>query len=102
MNRASLFNQFTLGAQLERRPAPELKRDMQLLKKNGFNQVSLQVDWADAEPLEGQFDFSPSENLIEYAAGLELGVTIVINCEQPPAGCPKNIRTAQASTTLRS
>jgi beta-galactosidase len=84
MNRDPIFKQFTLGAQLERRPAPELKRDMQLLKKNGFNQVSLQVDWAAAEPLEGQFDFAVSEELLQHAAGLEMGVVIAINCAQAP------------------
>jgi hypothetical protein len=83
MNRGPFINQFTLGAQLE--PGPrQLKRDMQLLKKNGFNQVSLQVDWAAAEPLEGQFDFSTSEDLIQHAAGLEMGVVIAINCAQAP------------------
>ena len=57
---------------------------MQLLKKNGFNQVSLQVDWAAAEPLEGQFDFSTSEDLLQLAAVLEMSVVIAINCAQAP------------------
>ena len=47
---------FPLGSHLCREPMPpmsELKRDMELLKKHGFNLVKLQEHWMVDEPLEG-------------------------------------------------
>jgi beta-galactosidase len=42
----------------------ELKRDMETLKRHGFNLVKLQEHWAVDEPLEGHYDFSRYEELI--------------------------------------
>lgn len=65
-------------------PMPELKRDMELLKRNGFNLVKLQMNWMLTEPREGQCDFSRYEELIEHASRLDLGVYIGLVCELAP------------------
>jgi beta-galactosidase len=78
---------FPLGSHLCREPMPpmsELKRDMENLKRHGFNLVKLQEQWMADEPLEGQYDFSRYEELIEHAAGLDMGVYLGLTCEQAP------------------
>jgi beta-galactosidase len=79
---------FPLGSHLCREPMPsmsELKHDMELLKRQGFNLVKLQENWAYDEPIEGQIDLSKYEELIEYAVRLDLGVYLGLTCEQAPA-----------------
>ncbi len=79
---------FVLGSHLCREPMPpmaELKRDMENLRQHGFNLVKLQEHWQVDEPLEGHYDFSRYEELIEHAAKLEMGVYIGLTCEQAPA-----------------
>lgn len=88
MNPNQFATVFPLGSHLCRQPMPalpELKRDMETLKRNGFNLVKLQTHWAYDESLEGQYDFSPYEELIEHAARLDLGVYLGLTCEQAPA-----------------
>ena len=66
---------FPLGSHLCREPMPamsELKRDMENLKKHDFNLIKLQEHWAADEPLEGRYDFSRYEELIEHAGKLDL------------------------------
>jgi beta-galactosidase len=78
---------FPLGSHLCREPMPpmpELKHDMELLKKHGFNLVKLQEHWMVDEPLEGHYDFSRYEELIEHAAQLDMGVYLGLTCEQAP------------------
>jgi len=83
------FNKvFPFGSHLCREPMPpmaEMKRDMENLKKHGFNLIKLQEHWQIDEPVEGKYDFSRYEELIEYAAGLDLGVYLGLTCEQAPA-----------------
>ncbi len=62
----------------------ELERDMENLKRHGFNLVKLQEHWAVDEPVEGKFDFSRYHELIEHAAKLDLGVYLGLTCEQAP------------------
>jgi beta-galactosidase len=62
----------------------ELKKDMENLKRHGFNLVKLQEHWMVDEPLEGIYDFSKYEELIDYAAKLDLGVYLGLTCEQAP------------------
>ena len=62
----------------------EMKRDMELLKAHGFNLIKLEEHWMIDEPREGEYDFSRYEELIEYAAGLDLGVYLGLTCEQAP------------------
>jgi len=77
-----------LGSHLCREPMPpmaEMRRDMENLKKHGFNLIKLQEHWQIDEPAEGKYDFSSYEELIEYAAGLDLGIYLGLTCEQAPA-----------------
>ena len=79
---------FPLGSHLCREPMPpmgEMKRDMENLKKHGFNLVKLQENWMIDEPEEGRTDFSRYEELIAHAARLDLGVYLGLTCEQAPA-----------------
>ena len=78
---------FPLGSHLCREPMPpmsELERDMEILKKHGFNLIKLQEHWMIDEPEEGRCDFSRYEELIERAAALDLGVYLGLTCEQAP------------------
>lgn len=87
MTRYSLDGQFHLGTHLCREPMPpmsELKRDMETLRRNGFTLIKLQEHWDADEPAEGAYDFSTYEELIEYAAGLDLSVYLGLTCEQAP------------------
>lgn len=87
MNHARFANLFPLGSHLCREPMPpmtELKHDMELLKRHGFNLVKLQEHWMYDEPREGACDFSRYEELIAFAATLDLGVYLGFTCEQAP------------------
>jgi len=87
MNKQKFWTQFPLGAHLCREPMPpmsELKHDMELLKKNGFNMVKLQEHWMCDEPTEGVYNFEKYHELITHAAKLEMGVYLGLTCEQAP------------------
>ena len=87
MNTTAFARVFPFGTHLCREPMPpmsELKRDMENLKRQGFNLIKLQEHWAIDEPLEGQVDFSRYEELIEHAARLDLGIYLGLTCEQAP------------------
>jgi len=87
MNKDIFAEQFPFGSHLCREPMPsmqELKHDMELLKKNNFNLVKLQEHWMIDEAKEGEYDFSKYEELIEYAASLDMGVYLGLTCEQAP------------------
>ncbi len=78
---------FPFGSHLCREPMPEmseLKRDMENLKRHGFNLVKLQEHWMLDEPAEGQYDFSRLEELIDFAKKLELAVYLGLTCQQAP------------------
>jgi beta-galactosidase len=88
MDITSFARVFPLGSHLCREPMPpmaELKRDMELLKRQGFNLIKLQEHWMIDEPREGDCDFSRYEELIEYAATLDLGIYLGLTCEQAPS-----------------
>jgi beta-galactosidase len=79
---------FYLGSHLCREPMPpmeELKRDMETLKRNGFNLIKLQEQWAVDEPEEGKYNFSKYEELISYAKKLGMYVYLGITMEQAPS-----------------
>ena len=87
MNPATFAKVFPLGTHLCREPMPamsELRRDMENIKRHGFNLVKLQEHWQVDEPLEGTYDFSRYEELIEFAARLDLGIYLGLTCEQAP------------------
>jgi beta-galactosidase len=78
---------FPFGSHLCREPMPpmsELKKDMENLKRHGFNMVKLQEQWGMDEPEEGHYDFSRYEELIAHAARLDLVVYLGLTCEQAP------------------
>lgn len=87
MNTQRFAAVFPLGSHLCREPMPpmtELKRDMEILKRHGFNLIKLQEHWMLDEPAEGRYDFSRYEELIAHAATLDLGVYLGLTCEQAP------------------
>lgn len=87
MNTEKFAKLFPLGSHLCREPMPamfELKRDLELLKQQGFNLIKLQEHWMIDEPEEGQYDFSRYEELIAHAATLDLGIYLGLTCEQSP------------------
>ncbi len=87
MNSQKFSDVFPLGSHLCREPMPamsELKKDMENLKRHGFNLVKLQENWMVDEALEGHYDFSRYEELIAHAAKLDLGVYLGLTCEQAP------------------
>lgn len=87
MNTQQFSRVFPLGSHLCREPMPpmsEMKRDMEILKRHGFNLIKLQEHWAIDESSEGRCDFSRYEELIAHAAQLDLGVYLGLTCEQAP------------------
>lgn len=87
MNVKNFSKVFPFGSHLCREPMPpmsELKRDMGILKKAGFNLIKLQEHWAYDEPEEGRYDFSKYEELIDYALKLDMGIYLGLTCEQAP------------------
>lgn len=87
MDKNTFTSLFPVGSHLCREPMPsmsEMKKDMGILKKNGFNLVKLQENWAIDEALEGGYDFSKYEELTDYADKLDMGVYLGITCEQAP------------------
>jgi len=87
MNQQRFARMFPLGSHLCREPMPpmaELKKDMENLRRHGFNLIKLQENWAVDEPLEGHCDLSRYEELIAYARDLDLGVYLGLTCEQAP------------------
>jgi beta-galactosidase len=88
MNKEKFAELFPLGTHLCREPMPamsEMKRDMENLKKHGFNLIKLQEHWMIDEPAEGRYDFARYEELIDHAAKLDLGIYLGLTCEQAPA-----------------
>lgn len=88
MNSSQFEKVFPLGTHLCREPMPsmsEMKRDMENVKRHGFNLIKLQEHWMIDEPVEGRYDFSRYEELIAHAARFDLGIYLGLTCEQAPA-----------------
>jgi beta-galactosidase len=117
MNKEIFWNQFPLGTHLCREPMPnmaEMKQDMEIIRKKGFNLIKLQENWMLDEPVEGNVDFSKYHELIEYANRLDMGVYLGLTCEQAPnwlwekhPGCAMELRDGRkvafhAQSTLRA
>jgi beta-galactosidase GanA len=58
---------------------------MELLKKKGFNLIKIQTHWATDEVVEGHYDFSEYDYLVEKAQQLDMYVYIGLTCEQAPS-----------------
>ena len=65
-------------------PLQELKKDMRILKKLGFNTVKVQESWAIDERREGEVDLSDVEELVAEARQLGLGVYLGVTMELAP------------------
>ena len=79
---------FLLGSHLCRFPMPpmdEMLSDMENLKKHGFNLIKIQTHWAVDEPIEGKYDFTRYDRLIEHAKKLDMYVYMGLTMEQAPA-----------------
>lgn len=88
MNKDIFAELFPIGAHICREPMPdkdELKRDMRILKEQGFNLIKIQESWKFDEPEEGKYDFSRCEELITCAAELDMGVYLGLSMEHAPA-----------------
>ena len=87
MNKENFYAQFPIGSHLCRKPMPaasEMKRDIEILKANGFNLIKIQAHWGLDEPTEGVIDVSAYEELIGHAAKLDMGVYMGFTNEQAP------------------
>jgi beta-galactosidase len=72
---------------LVRDPRPERaawKKDLETIKGLGFNHVKTWVDWATAEPQQGQFRFDVLDQLLELAEEVGLRVIIQLYTETTP------------------
>jgi len=59
---------------------------MELLKKKGFNLIKIQTHWATDEVVEGHYDFSEYDYLVEKAQQLDMYVYIGLTCSRPHPG----------------
>lgn len=87
-NDHNVDGEFYFGTHLFRSPMPpmaELKNDLDNLKKNGFNLIKIQTQWAIDEPNEGKYDFSRYEEIIQYAQKLGLKIYLGLTLEHAPA-----------------
>lgn len=66
-------------------PMVQLKHDMKIIKKLGFNMLKIQESWAIDEPVEGKINLSKIEELIAQAKELGLYIYFGVTMEQAPA-----------------
>lgn len=79
---------FPYGTHIYREPSlplKQLKKDLKLLKKLGFNMVKIQESWSMDEKKEGEIDLENIGELIEEAETLDLKVYFGVTMEQAPA-----------------
>ena len=79
---------FPFGAHIYREPSlplEQLRDDMPLLKRLGFNMVKIQESWAVDEPVEGNIDLSRVLRVVSDARDNGLKVYFGITMEQAPA-----------------
>ncbi len=63
----------------------EIKNDLRIIKKPGFNMVKMQESWAIDEKIKGEIDISKVEEIIKEAEKLSLYVYFGFIMEQVPA-----------------
>ena len=66
------------------RPIDEIKNDLKVIKRLGFNMVKIQESWAIDERKEGEIDLSKIEEIIIEAEKLGLSVYFGFTMEQAP------------------
>lgn len=85
---ASLPDTFLLGSHLCRVPMPpmeEMLKDMDNLKKHGFNMIKIQTHWAIDEPVEGRYEFERYDSIVQHARDLGMYVYMGFTLEQAPS-----------------
>src|SRR5687767_7357738 len=60
------------------------RKDLEQVKSLGFNAVRCWVDWATAEPLEGQFNFDTVDVLTDLTQELGLKLIIQVYVDSAP------------------
>jgi len=63
---------------------PVWKKDLQQIKDLGFNTVRCWVEWTHSEPVEGQYDFSTLETLVDLAGEVGLKVIVQVYIDSAP------------------
>ena len=82
-----VLNDFCFGIEFFRYPGPpmeELKKDLRLFRENGLRVIRVQTNWAYEEPLEGQYQFSKIEAILDYAEELGIEALVTICLENAP------------------
>src|SRR5579859_4980999 len=60
------------------------RRDLQQIKATGFNTVRCWIDWASAEPREGEYHFESVEQLTDLAHEAGLRVIVQVYMDSAP------------------
>src|SRR5919202_3602450 len=60
------------------------RRDLQQIKATGFNTVRCWIDWASAEPKEGEYHFESVERIADLAAEAGLRVVVQVYIDSAP------------------
>jgi hypothetical protein len=79
---------FPFGTHIYREPSlplEQIREDLPLLKKLGFNMVKIQESWAIDEQKEGEIDLSKVSRVVSDARQVGLGVYFGVTMEQAPA-----------------
>ncbi len=79
---------FPFGTHIYREPSlplEQIREDLPLLKKLGFNMVKIQESWAIDEQKEGAIDLSKVSRVVSDARQNGLSVYFGVTMEQPPA-----------------
>ncbi len=63
---------------------PLWKKDLEQIKDLGFNTVRCWVEWTNNEPVEGQYDFSTLETLVDLAGDVGLRVIVQVYIDSAP------------------
>ncbi len=63
---------------------PLWRKDLQQIKDLGFNTVRCWVEWMNNEPVEGQYDFSTLETLVDLASEVGLRVIVQVYIDSAP------------------
>lgn len=63
---------------------PLWRKDLQQIKDLGFNTVRCWVEWTNNEPVEGQYDFSTLETLVDLAGEVGLRVIVQVYIDSAP------------------
>jgi beta-galactosidase len=63
---------------------PFWKKDLQQIKELGFNTVRCWIEWTTNEPVEGKYDFSTLETLVDLAEEVGLRVIVQVYIDSAP------------------